>query len=345
MKHYQHVLRVLVPDIMQVAKRRVDLLDYIAFNQPVGRRALACYFNLSERRLRTEIEQLKALDLVTVDKKGIWLSELSQQLLTQIDVIFDMSEQLNHKALQLCQLFNISTCRVVPGDSDKYAEVYQKLAQAITEELDHVLPEGENIIAITGGSTLSQVIPNLSSSLAQGRDFKVVPARGGGIGSPTIQANTLSHDLAAIVDGDAMTLFVPEQLSQSLYESLLKDPLVNETVQLLKNANCLIYSIGNAEVLAERRGVSAKEKKIIQEEKAVGEAIGVFFDAQGRIVHRLARIGLGLEDLYHLPCEVLVVGGAKKAKALTAYMKLAPQQTILVVDEALANSILKETSL
>ena len=45
-----------------------------------------------------------------------------------------------------------------------------------------------------------------------------------------------------------------------------------------------------------------------------------------------------------MPTILAVAGGKSKAKAITAYMKNAPQQTWLITDEAAANEILKGTS-
>lgn len=344
MEQIKNVLHALVPDFMQIVKQRSNVLHYIAAHQPVGRRALATHLALSERRLRTEIDHLRELHLVKVDKNGISLTALSQKLLPQLDIIFEQQERLEWVEQQLSQRFN-RRYRVVPGDSEKQDCVYTLMAQVVTAELENRLPIGENIIAVTGGNTLAQVIPHISDELSKNRQFKIVPARGGGSGALTIQANILSYELATIVSGEATSLFVPERLSQALYESLLKDTTVLQTLSLLKRANCLIYSVGDASVMMDRRGVSTEEQQHIQQQHAVGEAMGTFFDRNGKIIHRLTRVGLTLEDLNSLPCEILIVGGAQKKQALIAYMKLAPQQTIIVVDEALAYSILKEETL
>lgn len=339
------LLKEIVPDIISLVEHRLHILTYIAKCQPIGRRALTQSLGISERRLRRDIAQLKYLGLVKIEKQGVSVTDKATHVILRSTELFSYQEQLQQKELMLTQLYGITSCRIVPGDCEKDISVFKVMGEAVSDWLDYFLPNGENIISVTGGTTLARVLPHVSKELAIDRHFKVIPARGGGSGSPVIQATTVSHDLASLLNGETETLFVPEQLSVSLLDALQKDPNVRRTLALLKKSNCLIHSVGDATIMSKRRSVSEEEAAVLIENNAVGEAMGVFFDETGRIVHRLARIGLELEDLHDLPCEVLVVGGASKAIALSAYMKLAPQHTVLIVDEALANSVLKEATL
>lgn len=339
------LLKEIVPDIISLVEHRLNILTYISRHQPIGRRSLTLSLGMSERRLRRDIDQLKELGLVNIEKSGVTLTDKAAHVIMRLTQLFSYQEQLQQKELMLAQLYGITSCRIVPGDCEQDDTVFKVMGEAVSDWLDYFLPEGENIISVTGGTTLARVLPHVSKELTINRKFKVIPARGGGSGSPVIQATTVSHDLASLLNGETETLFVPEQLSVSLLDALKKDPNVMKTLALLKKSNCLIYSVGEATVMSKRRSVSDEEAAVLIENAAVGEAMGVFFDETGRIVHRLARIGLELEDLHDLPCEVLVVGGASKSIALSAYMKLAPRHTVLIVDEALANSVLKEVTL
>lgn len=171
-----------------------------------------------------------------------------------------------------------------------------------------------------------------------------VPARGGIGEAVSIQANSVSALMAANAHGEHRALYVPEQLSEEAYHTLLKEPSIRSVLAMIKEANCVVHSIGRALHMAARRKMSEDEIVRLKQKNAVAESFGYFFDENGEIVHKVPRIGLSLEDIQKMPTILAVAGGKSKAKAITAYMKNAPQQTWLITDEAAANEILKGTS-
>ena len=147
--------------------------------------------------------------------------------------------------------------------------------------------------------------------------------------------------MAMKTGGEHFSLYVPEHVSKETYLPLLQEPLVSQTLSMMKQANCLLYSVGNASVMAERRGLLPQESQFIANKRAVGEAFGCFFDAKGKVVFKLPRVGLHLSDLESIPHSIAIVEGAQKAEALIAYAKLAPiDRTWFVIDESLANMVL-----
>ena len=76
----------------------------------------------------------------------------------------------------------------------------------------------------------------------------------------------------------------------------------------------------------------------LQHHQAVGEAFGYYFDAQGQIVHKVKTIGLQLEDLENKDFIFAVAGGQSKGEAIKAYLSIAPENTVLITDEAAAKS-------
>lgn len=338
-------LSKIVPETIETLQKRVMILTHVHKHHVIGRRAIAQEVEMSERSVRSELIKLKELNLVSFSSKGVFVTKLGQQLLHQFDMILAYKAPLDDLSTQLMKQFHLKDCIVVKGNSDTSPQVIHQMGKALTDILDRHLPKGKNILSVSGGTTIANVVQSVDEQLSQDRRFTIVPARGGGRGELSIQANTVSYLLAQRVKGENQALFVPEQISQGSLKWLLNDPSIANTIQLLKQSNCLIYSVGNAKIMAERRGALKEEIDIIQREHAVGEALGTFFDANGNVVYRLARLGLGLNDLSSLPCEVLVVGGVKKYEAVSAYMKLAPKNTCLVIDEALAKLVLKEETL
>ena len=93
--------------------------------------------------------------------------------------------------------------------------------------------------------------------------------------------------------------------------------------------------------MAQRRGYDSIKLSRLREKKAVTECFGCFFDENGKVVDRITQVGLQFENLYKIPHIFAFACGARKAKAIKAYMPNAPHQTWLITDEGASNMILK----
>ena len=231
------------------------------------------------------------------------------------------------------------------GDSDRQEKVVKNFGESLNESLDLLLPEGKNIIAVMGGTTMAQVAECLTNLESDKRHNLFVPARGGIGEALTVQANSVSAMMAMRSNGEHRALYVPEQLSSDTYRSLMKEPSILEVLNLISQANCVIHSIGRALHMAARRKMSEKEILMLKQANAVAESFGYFFDEAGKVVYKVPRIGLQLKDLQTVPLILAIAGGKSKAKAINAYMQNAPKQTWLLTDEAAANEILKGETL
>jgi central glycolytic genes regulator len=173
------------------------------------------------------------------------------------------------------------------------------------------------------------------------KDLLFVPARGG-IGEDVHnQANTISSIMAKNTHSKHRVLYVPDQVSSEIYESLIKEPEIHEVLNLIKSASIVLHGIGDAITMAERRKTPPEVKEKLKRGNAVGEAFGYYFNEAGDIVHKVSTIGLQLKDLANIPNVIAVAGGSSKTKAIKAYMKQAPESTILITDEGVAKTLLK----
>ena len=69
----------------------------------------------------------------------------------------------------------------------------------------------------------------------------------GGLGENVIyQANTISASMAQQTGGYYTTLYVPDNVSESTYNTLLMEPSVVHTLDKIKQANITIHGIGDA---------------------------------------------------------------------------------------------------
>ncbi|WP_137626048.1 sugar-binding transcriptional regulator [Lactiplantibacillus pingfangensis] len=335
-------IEAIAPDMVEMLSRRYLVLRTINWMAPVGRRLLAQTLDVSERTLRTETDTLRKLDLISANKSGMQVTQQGKDVLLGLSQFMDELMGIRQKERQLAQRFNIKRCIIVSGDSDRQLKVIGSMGEEVNQLLQRLLPEGESIIAVMGGHTMEHVANNLTNKLASKRDLLFVPARGGVGESVAIQANTIASQMAEHTGGKFRSLFVPEQVSERTYEPLLKEPSIQEVLGIIRQANVVIHSVGDAVSMAHRRNMSEDQIKVLRQREAVGEAFGYFFDKDGNVVYRIPRIGLQIGELANMEIILAVAGGASKATAIEAYMKIAPSRTCLITDEGAANLILKK---
>lgn len=341
MKDSISVLQKIIPDLINVLQNRYQILETIQARAPIGRRALSETLHQSERTLRTETDFLKKHGLLTSSKAGMELTHKGKKVFHALEEVMDRLMRMDTKEEALAKKLGLQFCRIVPGDVDENPDVLEELGREAASLFDELLPEGEFVVAVAGGSTMAAMARIMTTDLSKQRHFTFVPARGGLGELMSIQANTVSDLMAQATGGENTALFVPDNLSELALASLQNEPSIRQTIDKMKYANCLLYSIGNAKVMMERRKMSEEEKKTLREKKPVGEAFGCYFDKEGHIVHRLSRFGLQIEDVERIPYAIAIAGGNSKAQAIEAYAHIAPTHTWLVTDEGAANLILK----
>lgn len=339
MRSFIDVQRKLLPDLLQVIHKRYAILRYIGFMQPVGRRSLAASLGYTERTLRSEVEFLKDQNLITANNVGMSLTSDGKNLLEDLEGFMREIKGIDVMEMELKHRLGIRRVVIVPGNSDESPMVKNELGKACASCMKKLLT-GENIIAVTGGSTMAAVAEMLTPDLS-GKDLLFVPARGG-IGEDVHnQANTICSIMARKTHSKHRVLYVPDQVSTDIYESFIKEPAIHEVLSLIQSASMVLHGIGDAMTMAKRRKTSSVDLKKITNEHAVGEAFGYYFNEAGEIVHKVLTIGMQLDDLERIPNVLAVAGGESKAKAIRAYLKQAPSSTILITDEGAANSLLK----
>lgn len=345
MKDAISILQQVVPDIIQEVNYRFRILTVVKEQGPIGRRNLAVELHQSERTLRTATDFLRHQGLITSSPNGMELTLKGVKALEDLRKVMEKLVRMNAKESALAQKLNLQRCRIVPGDSAGDASVLKEMGRQAALLLDELLPEGEFVVAVAGGTSVAAIVPYLSPELSEERHFIFVPARGGFGESMSVQANTISDQMAQMVGGENMALFVPDNLSQQALDLLRNEPTIASTIEAMKHANCLLYSIGNAKVMLERRKMPEGVKEQVMTSGAVGETFGCYFDETGKVVYRLSRFGLQIEDVERIPYAIAIAGGSSKAKALEVYARIAPAHTWLVTDEGAANLILKGETL
>lgn len=339
------LIEAVAPDILAVLQERFKILQNIYWMQPIGRRNLAESMEMTERILRSETDQLKKLQLIEVSKSGMTLTEKGEAAYNGLGKMMDQLFGMHRLEKRLADHFGIARCVISTGDSDRQRKIIEEFGDYLNEALDFLLPEGNNIIAAMGGTTMAIVAERLTTLESEKRHNLFVPARGGIGEAVNLQANSVSSVMAMRANGDYRALYVPEQLSPATYRSLLQEPSILEVLNLISHANCVIHSIGRALHMAARRKMSEEEILMLKQKNAVAESFGYFFNENGEVIYKVPKIGIELNELQDVPVILAVAGGKSKAKAIKAYMKNAPKQTWLITDEAAANEILKGATL
>ena len=266
-------IEAIAPDMVEMLSRRYLVLRTINWMAPVGRRLLAQTLDVSERTLRTETDTLRKLDLISANKSGMQVTQQGKDVLLGLSQFMDELMGIRQKERQLAQRFNIKRCIIVSGDSDRQLKVIGTMGEEVNQLLQRLLPEGDSIIAVMGGHTMEHVANNLTNKLASKRQLLFVPARGGVGESVAIQANTIASQMAEHTGGKFRSLFVPEQVSERTYEPLLKEPSIQEVLGIIRQANVVIHSVGDAVSMAHRRNMSEDQIKVLRQREAVGEAV------------------------------------------------------------------------
>ncbi|WP_077214731.1 sugar-binding transcriptional regulator [Bacillus dakarensis] len=327
----------LLPDLLPVMQRRFDILQYIGLMEPVGRRSLSVSLGITERVLRSEVGILKDQNLIIVNNAGMSITPEGRTVLHGLRGMMRDLLGINILEEQLHKELGVEKVMVVSGDSDESPWVKRELGRAAANCMKARL-KGENIIAVTGGSTMAAVAEMLTPELSD--DLLFVPARGGIGEDVQNQANTICAIMAEKTHSKHRVLYVPDEVSSGMYQSIMDEPLIQEVLTLIKSANMVLHGIGDAITMAERRKTNSGDLNKLQEKKAVGEAFGYYFNEDGEIVHKLHTIGLQLDDLERADSVIAVAGGASKAKAIRSYMKQAPEKTIFITDEGAAKQLL-----
>jgi central glycolytic genes regulator len=342
MRDMLDIQKQLLPDLLDTMKKRYTILHYIMISGIVGRRTLAGSLNTTERVMRGEVDFLKAQGLLEIEASGMRISEAGRQLLESIQPLVKDLFGLNELQEQIQRHFGLKQVVIVPGDSDVSPHTKKELGRAGAAVLRKHVTQDE-VIAVTGGSTMAEIAYHLSSSAAM-KGCVFVPARGGLGESVELQANTIASTMAKKTGARYRLLHVPDHLGEEAYQSLMQDSTILEIIAFIRKARIVIHGMGEAMLMARRRKVDDETTAILQQDGALAEAFGYYFDRRGTILHKMPTVGLRIEDIQVMDCVIGVAGGKSKGEAIASVLRFG-HEDILVTDEAAAIEIVQMLTL
>lgn len=326
----------LFPDLLEQMQRRYELLFTISLFGPIGRRGIVEQTGFAERYVRNEIDHLQSLQLIESTTKGVVVTEQGKDVLRDLLEFQNELTGISTLEKQLQQILQVKKVIVVPGNSDENEFIKHALGREAVHYLKQMI-DRDVTIAVTGGTTMAAVADAMIPF--SNHHCLFVPARGGLGERVENQANTIVAKMAQAEKGYYNLLHVPDPLSETLYRSLLEENSLNETLQVIQQADIVLHGIGDALTMAQRRKTEQHVLEKLQKGNAVSEAFGYYFDADGQIVHKVRTFGIQLEDLTDINNVITVAGGKSKANAITSYMKQG-KSDVLITDEAAALEIL-----
>ncbi len=330
------MLEKIIPEGIESFKVRYTLMQIIAEEGPIGRRGLATQTTYSERTIRTSIELLSKQGLIDVAHKGMIVTDEGTAVMNALYFPFYETQKCSELEKNLQVKLEAKRVIIVSGDSTHDEDVMRQIGKAAAHLVTGLI-EDHDTIAITGGSTIAQVIESLEPKIK--KNVTVIPARGNIGKRVELQATTLAATLANKLAGKYEALSVPDNLNKASIDTIKQDPHIEKTLQKMAESDMIMLGLGNALQMAEQRHETQEVMCLLKEKQAVAEVFRYYFNQSGEVVYSTESIGINLEVAMQIPKKVIVAGGRAKASPLLA-IKALIKGSYLVIDEGMASEIL-----
>ena len=195
MEEKLQLLKRIAPDLTEEVIRRYRVLKTVRLLQPCGRRMVVLSLGMTERTVRSEIERFSVQKLVQVSKTGMTVTEEGIEVLEGLEGIFSAMTGLSMMEERLTSLLGVKHVFIAQGNSDESDRARKEIGQLAMRRLLEC-SNGESCIAITGGSTMQELVmaaPETAKPMAK----MIVPARGSIGRRLELQADTLAVEVSA----------------------------------------------------------------------------------------------------------------------------------------------------
>jgi len=243
----------------------------------------------------------------------------------------------------LCRRFALDLCEVAP-DLGEEGLPLRALGLAGATFLRRAIERGDlAVIGLGHGRTLAAAVAQLPRFQAGAMRF--VSLLGGLTRNYAANPHDVMHSLAAKTGAQAYVLPVPFFANSAGDRAIvLSQPGVQDIFDLSRGAMLKIVGIGTADAGAQLVASGMIEPREIAEITAVGgvgEMLGHFFDARGRVVETSLAARLLAVDLVGPPDSriVAIAGGADKIAAIRAVLQ-SGRLNGLITDEPTARALL-----
>ncbi|MDK2805223.1 sugar-binding domain-containing protein [Thermoanaerobacterium thermosaccharolyticum] len=328
----------IVPELIELLQKRYTIMRNIYFSQPIGRRALSYQLNIGERIIRTEVSFLKSQGLIDINPLGMTVTKDGEKLLEELKEFIHELKGLNNMEKTLRDRLKLKKVMVIPGDVDNDQLIKKDMGKSAANYLKSII-KNDSIIALTGGSTVMEVANEMPQCYTKS-DIMVVPARGGLGRDVEKQANTIASVLAKKLGGSYKMLHIPDNIGKEAIATLIIEPDIKSVIDILKKADIVLFGIGRADVMADRRNLPPSTRDYLEKVGATSEALGFYLNINGETVYETPSIFLTKDDLKNVKNLIAVSGGRSKAYAILSTCN-SGMVDVLITDEGAAFEILK----
>ena len=333
---YFALMQAVAPDLAEQIEHRALVLERIDALQPVGRRMLSGRLNLPEREVRSIAATLKDNGLVALGAAGMVLTPAAADILPAARRFSRELRGLTTLETALGKLLDVPRVYIASGDADQDPHVLHEVGRLAAGKLRSFLKSGSTL-AVTGGQTMLELAHTLSHGTAM--NVMVVPARGGIGRELETQANTVAAEIAARLGGHHRLMHLPDDIDDAAMTELRKLSEVTETLELLQRADVVLYGIGRADEMGQKRQLPSELLSDVMKRGAKAEAYGCYFSMNGDVVYSASSVSRDLGKLKPGCAMIAVAAGKRKASAIRAVMNSRPH-AMLVTDEGAARAML-----
>jgi len=328
----------IVPEVFDTIELRYNILRTIYYKQPIGRRGLAYELNIGERTIRTEVNILKEYGLLNIESMGMYVTEEGKKIIKELGKVMHKIKGISDLENDLEELLKVKKVLIVPGNSDINSLVLKDMGKTTSIYLKKLINEN-CIIGVTGGTTMAHVADEMPEGKV-GDNVMITPARGGLGRDVETQSNSIAAKLAKKLEANYRLLHIPDNIDKVTLDAILNIPDIKEVMELIDNMNILVFGIGRADIMAERRSLPREIIKDIIHRGAVAEAFGHYFDIEGKEIWESQTVGISLDTFQRIDNVIGVAGGEGKAEAIIAITSLRENMTI-ITDEGAAKKMIK----
>ena len=332
-------LEKLLPEFTPMFKMRYMILQKILQRGTVGRRILVQELNLSERTVRTEIEQLEKQGLIQIATRGMSITKLGEEILSSLYMPYHELDELSRLEEQISDVLCLKKAMIVKGHLGEDDGVENGLGVAFGSLLQELLVNCKTL-AITGGTTIANMVEFMPRITHSFNALHVLPARGSVGERVELHASTIAIKLAEKLNAQYEMLTIPDNLSHQSIHFIKNEPQIQKLLQKLAETDMIIFGIGNAIKMAKHRKEPVEVIEILEKEKAISESFRHYFDEKGEIVYAQEVIGVSPAMAKAIPYRIAVACGKEKASAILASKALL-KEGYLILDEGAAREILK----
>lgn len=333
-------MMLLVPEMMIEAQERYEILRQIHAAQPVGRHLLTVQTELSDSIIRKHIEEMERTGLLVYRSSGISLTSKGESLLEPLSHYFRKSPFSDKMAASLQKILSMKKVILVRGDSDEKESVRGDIAQEAALALIRLIRD-DDIVAVSGGALmaeLAEMLPKLHMNV------DVLPIRRGFGRRIDFLPNNVAAHMAEKLGGKYHILQIPDGLSPEFFYKLKKElPQINQTEELFSKAGILVTGIDSAEDIKKYHELPSDVTRRLEKENVSSEALGLYVNAEGKILYRLYNVGISRDDIPAIPHILITAGGSHNGEAILAVAR-AGIRGVLITDEGAGRKILQLVS-